>query len=66
MSLTLAGRALHFVFKIPNRKESMRFYREILGMKMLRHEEFAEGCEATCNGLVINTIIFIIYSRLYQ
>lgn len=28
----------------------MRFYREVLGMKVLRHEEFSEGCEATCNG----------------
>ncbi|CAG9860621.1 unnamed protein product [Phyllotreta striolata] len=48
--MNLTGRALHYVFKIPNRKESMRFYRDILGMKLLRHEEFAEGCEATCNG----------------
>jgi len=46
----LKGRALHFVFKIPNRKESMRFYKDVLGMKLLRHEEFTEGCEATCNG----------------
>ncbi|KAJ8959832.1 hypothetical protein NQ318_011565 [Aromia moschata] len=44
------GRALHYVFKIPDRKETMRFYREVLGMKVLRHEEFSEGCEATCNG----------------
>jgi len=28
----------------------MRFYREVLGMKVLRHEEFEEGCEAACNG----------------
>ncbi|CAG9838303.1 unnamed protein product [Diabrotica balteata] len=48
--MSLSGRALHFVFKIPNRKESMRFYFQVLGMKLLRHEEFAEGCEATCNG----------------
>ncbi|VEN49626.1 unnamed protein product [Callosobruchus maculatus] len=46
----LTGRALHYVFKIPDRKETMRFYRNVLGMKVLRHEEFAEGCEATCNG----------------
>lgn len=46
----ISGRALHYVFKIPDRKETMRFYREILGMKVLRHEEFSEGCEATCNG----------------
>ncbi|CAH1969312.1 unnamed protein product [Acanthoscelides obtectus] len=46
----LTGRALHYVFKIPDRKETMRFYRNVLGMKVLRHEEFSEGCEATCNG----------------
>ena len=27
-------RALHFVFKIANRNETMKFYREILGMKV--------------------------------
>ncbi|KAH0944926.1 hypothetical protein HN011_001363 [Eciton burchellii] len=48
------GRALHYVFKIPDRKSTMKFYREILGMKVLRHEEFAEGCEAECNGPYAN------------
>lgn len=48
------GRALHFVFKIPDRKQTMKFYREILGMKVLRHEEFSEGCEAACNGPYAN------------
>jgi len=28
----------------------MRFYRDVLGMKVLRHEEFKKGCEAACNG----------------
>ncbi|KAF7386281.1 hypothetical protein HZH68_013413 [Vespula germanica] len=46
----IPARALHFVFKIAERKETMTFYREILGMKVLRHEEFADGYEATCNG----------------
>ncbi|KAK2580619.1 hypothetical protein KPH14_007731 [Odynerus spinipes] len=32
----------------------MNFYREVLGMKVLRHEEFADGCEATCNGPYAN------------
>lgn len=44
------GRALHYVFKVPDRALTARFYREILGMKVLRHEEFADGCEAACNG----------------
>jgi len=46
-----ARQALHWVFKVPSpRAETMRFYREILGMKILRHEEFEKGCEAACNG----------------
>lgn len=44
------GRALHFVFKIGKRTETAAFYRDILGMKFLRHEEFEEGCKAACNG----------------
>lgn len=43
-------RALHFVFKVGNRKETMKFFTEILGMQVLRHEEFKEGCRAACNG----------------
>ncbi|CAK8692169.1 unnamed protein product [Clavelina lepadiformis] len=43
-------RTLHFVFKIGDRNATLKFYREILGMKVLRHEEFEEGCKATCNG----------------
>ncbi|XP_059162273.1 glyoxalase domain-containing protein 4-like [Physella acuta] len=43
-------RALHFVFKVGNRTENARFYRDVLGMQILRHEEFEEGCKAACNG----------------
>lgn len=43
-------RPLHFVFKICNRKKTMDFYTNILRMSILRHEEFEEGCEASCNG----------------
>lgn len=50
----VTGRALHYVFKIPERKLTAKFYREILGMKVLRHEEFSEGCEAACNGPYAN------------
>uniref|UniRef100_D3TNM2 Putative glyoxalase n=1 Tax=Glossina morsitans morsitans TaxID=37546 RepID=D3TNM2_GLOMM len=46
----ITGRALHYVFKIGNRSQNSHFFRNILGMKVLRHEEFQEGCEATCNG----------------
>ncbi|XP_041348876.1 glyoxalase domain-containing protein 4-like isoform X2 [Gigantopelta aegis] len=43
-------RALHFVFKVGNRTKTAQFYQKILGMKFLRHEEFEEGCKASCNG----------------
>ncbi|XP_070761875.1 glyoxalase domain-containing protein 4 isoform X5 [Enoplosus armatus] len=43
-------RALHFVFKVGDRTKTATFYRDVLGMKTLRHEEFEEGCKATCNG----------------
>ncbi|XP_008307696.1 glyoxalase domain-containing protein 4 [Cynoglossus semilaevis] len=43
-------RALHFVFKVGDRKKTAVFYRDVLGMTVLRHEEFEEGCKATCNG----------------
>ncbi|KAF4085893.1 hypothetical protein AMELA_G00100130 [Ameiurus melas] len=43
-------RALHFVFKVGDRSKTALFYRDVLGMKILRHEEFEEGCKATCNG----------------
>lgn len=43
-------RPLHFVFKICSRKPTMDFYLNLLKMKVLRHEEFQEGCEASCNG----------------
>ncbi|XP_072909325.1 glyoxalase domain-containing protein 4 isoform X1 [Hemitrygon akajei] len=44
------GRALHFVFKVGDRSRSIKFYRDVLGMQVLRHEEFEEGCKASCNG----------------
>ncbi|XP_034840686.1 glyoxalase domain-containing protein 4 [Maniola hyperantus] len=48
------GRALHFVFKVADRTLTAKFYREVLGMQVLRHEEFSEGCEAACNGPYAN------------
>ncbi|XP_017056326.1 glyoxalase domain-containing protein 4 [Drosophila ficusphila] len=46
----ISGRALHYVFKIGDRAKNAFFFRQILGMKVLRHEEFKEGCDAACNG----------------
>jgi len=48
--MAASRRALHWVFKVGQRADTMRFYREVLGMKVLRHEEFEKGCEAACNG----------------
>ncbi|XP_043853523.1 glyoxalase domain-containing protein 4-like [Dromiciops gliroides] len=42
--------ALHFVFKVGNRFQTAHFYWDLLGMKILWHEEFEEGCKASCNG----------------
>ena len=42
--------AAHWVLKIGNLKDSMTFFEQVLGLRVLRHEEFATGCEATCNG----------------
>ncbi|XP_077300340.1 glyoxalase domain-containing protein 4 [Arctopsyche grandis] len=50
----LSGRALHYVLKVADRTATAHFYRDILGMKVLRHEEFTEGCEAQCNGPYAN------------
>lgn len=44
------NRVLHFVFKVGNRTDTIKFYRNVLGMQVLRHEEFSEGCKAACNG----------------
>lgn len=43
-------RMLHYVFKVADRKKSRDFFVNVLKMKVLRHEEFDEGCKATCNG----------------
>ncbi|XP_035783995.1 glyoxalase domain-containing protein 4-like [Anopheles albimanus] len=45
-----SARALHYVLKIGNRQKNIEFFRDILNMKVLRHEEFTEGCDAACNG----------------
>jgi catechol 2,3-dioxygenase-like lactoylglutathione lyase family enzyme len=47
-------RPLHWVFKIGSRKQSIAFFRDLLGMTVLRHEEFDKACEAACNGRYAN------------
>uniref|UniRef100_A0A1L8E1U6 Putative glyoxalase n=1 Tax=Nyssomyia neivai TaxID=330878 RepID=A0A1L8E1U6_9DIPT len=46
----IPGRALHYVLKIGDRAKNIHFFKNVLGMKVLRHEEFTEGCDAQCNG----------------
>ena len=43
-------RSCHWVLKIGNLKKMIDFLSGVLGLHALRHEEFSEGCEATCNG----------------
>jgi hypothetical protein len=45
-----ACRPLHWVLKVGDLRASVDFYNSVLGMEIQRHEEFKEGCEATCNG----------------
>jgi hypothetical protein len=49
-TLPHAPRSLHWVHKIGNLKASLDFFENIIGLRVLRHEEFSTGCEATCNG----------------
>jgi catechol-2,3-dioxygenase len=50
MEPTRGANVAHWVLKIGSLKTSMEFFENILGLRVLRHEEFATGCEATCNG----------------
>ncbi|CAL8147042.1 unnamed protein product [Orchesella dallaii] len=38
-------RALHYVFKIDDRQASLTFFKTVLGMEILRHDEFDQSCE---------------------
>ena len=45
------GALLHWVFKTSNLKaDILDFYTFMMGMHVLRHEEFSSGCDAQCNG----------------
>jgi catechol 2,3-dioxygenase-like lactoylglutathione lyase family enzyme len=43
-------RFLHYTMKIVYRSAAKNFFCNILGMKILRHEEMDSGCSAQCNG----------------
>ncbi|CAF0919181.1 unnamed protein product [Didymodactylos carnosus] len=43
-------RLLHYTLKIMDRDAAKKFFCDVLGMHMLRHEEMDSGCKAKCNG----------------
>ena len=54
--LALAGQAsgqhvLHWVIRVSDLEKTLAFTTEVLGMKVLRHEENDEPCPLTCNGV---------------
>ena len=44
------GRALHWVIRVSSLEDTLSFVKEVLGMKVLRHEENEAACPITCNG----------------
>ena len=43
-------RPLHWVIKVSDLKQHIELLTNVLGCRILRHEEFEEGCDASCNG----------------
>jgi catechol 2,3-dioxygenase-like lactoylglutathione lyase family enzyme len=43
----LGNRSLHWVLKVGNLKDSLDFYENVLGLRILRHEEFQTGTSMT-------------------
>lgn len=41
---------LHWVQKVSHLEDALQFYKSNFNFEIYRHEEFASGCEATCNG----------------
>ncbi|CAK0888340.1 unnamed protein product [Prorocentrum cordatum] len=44
------GRHAHWVLRTADLRRSLDFYRQVFGMRVLRHEENPEACPITCNG----------------
>jgi len=44
------GRSAHWVLRTTDLAKALRFYEEVLGMRVIRHEENSEPCPLTCNG----------------
>lgn len=49
-SAPLAGRHAHWVLRTSDLEASVTFYKEVFGMRVLRHEENPGACPITCNG----------------
>ena len=43
-------RAIHWVIRVTDLEATLNFTSNVLGMKVLRHEENDKACELTCNG----------------
>mmetsp|Transcript_62663 Transcript_62663/g.149525 ORF Transcript_62663/g.149525 Transcript_62663/m.149525 type:complete len:427 (-) Transcript_62663:256-1536(-) len=48
--LSSKSRPAHWVIRTTDVKANLRFFTQIFGMKVLRHEEFDKPCAITCNG----------------
>lgn len=44
------GRSVHWVIRASDLRETIKFYKHVLGMRVIRHEENDEPCPITCNG----------------
>ena len=44
-------RVLHWVIRVSSLEKTLAFMTDVLGMKVLRHEENDEPCPLTCNGV---------------
>ena len=51
LELVAAQRLLHWVIRVSSLEDTVAFTTDVLGMKVLRHEENDEPCPLTCNGL---------------
>lgn len=44
------ARLIHYSLKVASREKARDFFVNSLGMRVLRHEEYSEGCKVECNG----------------
>jgi len=51
----IRGRGIHWVIRDSDLKPGLSFLKNVLGMKVLRHEENEKPCEITCNGRYNNS-----------